>query len=352
MTPFYQHDSCTVYCGDCREVLKQLPDESVQCCVTSPPYWGLRDYGHAGQLGQESTPEQYTEHLVLVFEEVRRMLRGDGILWLNLGDSYARNGGTPGGGNRELMHMDGTQSRMCKVPNGSGLKPKDLIGIPWMVAFALRKAGWYLRQEIIWAKPNPMPESVTDRCTKSHEQIFLLSKSAHYYYDADAIAEPLAYGSIERLSQPNLENQAGSDRVPGKTNGNMKAVYREPYTGESTKDYSGGGAQDASATKKRIVDRILSGEITTRNKRSVWTVTTHGFQDAHFATFPPDLIKPCILAGCPIGGMVLDPFLGSGTTAMVANELGRKCIGVDLNPDYAALAVQRSNVTMGLPLTS
>jgi DNA modification methylase len=208
------------------------------------------------------------------------------------------------------------------------------------VAFALRADGWYLRQDIIWHKPNPMPESVRDSCTKAHEYIFLLSKSQKYYFDNEAIAEPLASASIARLSQTNLENQKGSDRVPGKTNGNMKAVYcgsDKPYIGKSTKDYGAGGAQDASATKARIVDRILSGEITTRNKRSVWTVTTKPYKGAHFATFPPDLITPCILAGAPAGGVVLDPFMGSGTTAAVAIANGRNYLGCELNPAYKEL---------------
>jgi len=277
--------------GDCRDVLRTLPEASVHCCVTSPPYYGLRDYGVAGQIGLEQTPEEYVDQLVAVFREVRRVLRDDGTLWLNIGDSYCgAPKGSLNGQDKSGLTSVSTQLNSpvgidkSKIP---GIKAKDLIGIPWMIAFALRADGWYLRQDIIWAKPNPMPESVTDRCTKSHEYIFMFSKSPRYYYDAAAIAEPLSSSSsIERLSQPTLEQQRGSDRVPGKTNGNMKAVAKQD-------------AQDASATKARIVDRILSGELTTRNKRSVWTVTTKPFKGAHFATFPPDLIEPCILAGCP-----------------------------------------------------
>lgn len=212
--------------GDCRDVLPTLPDESVDCCVTSPPYFGLRDYGHAGQIGLEPTPDEFVAGSVAVFREVRRVLRKDGTLWLNLGDSYANDGkwgGSSGGKHVTALHGDTSIGRGKRT---TGLKPKDLIGIPWLVAFALRADGWYLRQDIIWAKPNPMPESVTDRCTKSHEYLFLLSKSPRYYFDADTIAEPLAQASIERLSQPTLDQQAGSARVPGKTNGNMKAVSR------------------------------------------------------------------------------------------------------------------------------
>lgn len=530
--------------------MQGLPEKSVNCCVTSPPYFGLRDYGHAGQIGLEATPDAYVAKMVEVFREVRRVLRDDGTLWLNLGDSYA----SAWACNRRNEIGSGSlpDGKRANRPNRliGGLKEKDLIGIPWRVAFALQQPyydwqikteamrawvggivdgegcitiletksshseslsypptiqvrmcdlepldrlvqvvgssygkpqhppsqvaanqraswqwkvvseqaanviaeiypfltckrkqaivawnhqafrsargnqkrergdiekeqfcktlinslnqrepvdipswmkeptiayepGWYLRQDLIWSKPNPMPESVRDRCTKAHEYIFMLSKSARYYYDADAIAEPLASTSIERLTQANLKNQKGSDRVPGKTNGNMKAVARDigvgagarprkgvpngavttpkqdghgrrhagfnqryfgsdkPYTGESTKDYAAGGAQDASATKARIVDRILSGEICTRNKRSVWTVTTKPFKGAHFATFPPDLIEPCVLAGCPAGGTVLDPFGGAGTTGLVAARHGRSYVLCELNPDYAKMAEER-----------
>jgi len=372
--------NCEIHVGDSLTILATLPSQSVQCCVTSPPYWGLRDYQCAGQLGLEKSPEEYVAKMVEVFREVRRVLRDDGTLWLNLGDSYnAYNGGS--GPSSTIDHpLNERNGQKPNVATGfglrtKGLKPKDLIGIPWRVAFALQADGWYLRSDIIWHKPNPMPESVTDRPTKSHEYLFLLSKSERYFYDAEAIAEPLAYGSVKRLSQPTLDHQNGSNRVSGKTNGNMKAVaraswngssfdkgktgemkhtrgkgYSKPYTNESIKDYASGGAQDASATKARIVDRILSGEIVTRNKRSVWTVTTQPYSDAHFATYPPALITPCILAGCPVGGVVLDPFAGSGTTGMVALELGRKAILIELNPTYAELIRQRTNVTPGLAL--
>jgi DNA modification methylase len=295
--------------GDCIEQMRTLPDQSVHTCVTSPPYFGLRDYGHEGQIGLEETPDAFVAKLVEVFREVRRVLRDDGTLWLNLGDTYAQKGGRGEQGAtsaRQGRANVKAQEKRASLTPPSGLKPKDLIGIPWRVAFALQSDGWYLRQDIIWHKPNPMPESVRDRCTKAHEYVFMLSKGPRYYFDAEAIKEPAAESSLARLSQPTLAHQAGSARVPGKTNGNMKAV---------------------------------GGEM--RNRRSVWTVTTKPYSGAHFATFPPDLIEPCILAGAPVGGTVLDPFGGSGTTAGVAVKHGRKAILCELNPEYAALIPDR-----------
>jgi DNA modification methylase len=293
--------------GDCRQTLKSLPDESVNCCVTSPPYFGLRDYGCEDQIGLEQTPDAFVEELVEVFREVKRVLRDDGTLWLNLGDSYASNPAS--GGSQSSKMTGGEHKRTPTSPyrRPEGLKHKDLIGIPWRVAFALQADGWYLRQDIIWHKPNPMPESVQDRCTKAHEYIFLLSKSARYFYDIKSVMEPVASGTVARLSQPTISQQVGSDRVPGKTNGNMKAV----------------------------------GSTETRNRRSVWTVTTKPYSGAHFATFPPDLIEPCILAGSPRGGFVLDPFGGSGTTAQVAMENNRSAILCELNPEYVGLINER-----------
>ena len=290
----------TFYTGDVLEILSSLPSESVHCCVTSPPYFGLRDYGVSGQLGLEPTPEEYVNKLVNVFREVKRVLRKDGTLWLNLGDSF---------------------------------KNKNLLGIPWRVAFALQEDGWYLRQDIIWAKTNPMPESVTDRCTKSHEYIFLLSKSSKYYYDASSVAEPVADSTIKRLSQ-DLEHQEGSHRVPNKTNGTMKAVVPR-YGGKKYTE------------NLEVFNRTKSGNIyelrDRRNKRDVWIISTKPFKGAHFAVFPPDLVKPCILAGCPSGGKALDPFGGSGTVAMVASELGRDSIYIDLNAEYTEMAKERAS---------
>ena len=331
----------TILQGDCLDLLKAMPDQSVHCCVTSPPYWGLRDYGHEGQRGLEKTPDEYVRRMVPVFCEVRRVLRDDGTLWLNLGDSYA--GGGRGGNPPESGYLKQGTNAGSLVPSSPvpvGLKPKDLVGVPWRVAFALQADGWYLRQDIIWAKPNPMPESVRDRCTKSHEYIFMLSKSPRYYYDADAIAELVA-SSLARLSQPNLENQHGSDRVPGKTNGPMKAVRRKTswkgstFTKGKTAEHQLGRSQSEDSRKQDVVEQEI------RNRRSVWTVTTKPFKGAHFATFPPDLIEPCVLAGCPAGGTILDPFGGAGTTGLVANRAGRSAILCELNPDYVEMAAAR-----------
>ena len=287
--------------GDVRTRLAEVPDASVHTCVTSPPYFGLRDYGHAGQIGLEATPDAFVAELVAVFREVRRVLRDDGTLWLNLGDSYANDakwGGSSGGKHVTALHGD-TGIGRGKVQ--TGLKPKDLIGIPWRVAFALQADGWYLRSDIIWSKPNPMPESVTDRPTKAHEYLFLLSKSERYYYDADAIAEDAVKGA------------AGSSFNEGKT-----ATHQ----------------LGRSSAAPRI-------DAETRNRRTVWTVATQPFKGAHFATFPPALIEPCILAGCPKDGTVLDPFGGAGTTGLVADRLGRDAILCELNPAYAAMAEDR-----------
>ena len=347
--------------GDCVDVLKGLPDESVHCCVTSPPYWGLRDYGVAGQLGLESTPAEYVEKMVAVFREVKRVLRDDGTLWLNLGDSYAGSWGAQGRQGetgemagrsvtaaRQKSHLSAAQiaahhhrlSNTGSIPSGSGLKPKDLVGIPWRIAFALQAAGWYLRQDIIWSKPNPMPESVRDRCTKAHEYIFLLSKNERYYFDQDAILEPVAAASVARLSQPTLGQQVGSYRVPGKTNSPLKAVSRSGN--KERKPASARGVPvDTDGKSAGAVAGSVPWEGTQRNKRSVWTVTTQPFKEAHFATFPPALIEPCILAGCPEGGTVLDPFGGAGTTGLVADRHKRNAILIELNPEYAAMAEKR-----------
>jgi DNA modification methylase len=293
--------------GCCLDVLKTLPDCSVNCCITSPPYYGLRDYGVAGQIGLEETPEKYVQKLVDVFREVSRVLKDDGTLWLNLGDSYWNNfgGGSPScsTGNREALKARGRHNK----PKSDIYKIKDLIGIPWMVAFALRADGWYLRQDIIWHKPNPMPESVKDRCTKSHEYVFLMSKSKKYYYDADAIKEPQADVSMARAKRGVSDDNKWTDGAAGQT----------PHS--------------ISQHRNNDQNRCVSE---TRNKRSVWTVNTSPCKEAHFATFPKKLIEPMILAGCPKGGVVLDPFIGSGTTGMVAVSLQRKYIGIELNKEY------------------
>lgn len=339
-------DDRKIICGDCLEVLKTLPDKSVDCCITSPPYYGLRDYGtgkwiggdpncqhkmrrsqaelvgNVGnaiykticplcgavredkQIGLEETPEEYIQKLVDVFKEVKRVLKDEGTLWVNIGDTY--NGDKKG--NTEIYKNPSVadSQSFCKKL-WSGAKQKDLIGIPWMLAFALRSDGWYLRQDIIWAKPNPMPEPVKDRCTKSHEYIFLLSKKPHYYFDYEAIQEDAKFKDDKR-------------------NGKGRIAYDGKRTTEGTR------AQQSFVT---ISEK--------RNKRDVWSITTQAVKEAHFATFPEKLIEPCILAGCPIGGIVLDPFFGSGTTGRVASRLGRDYIGIELNPEYIDIGLKRTD---------
>jgi DNA modification methylase len=331
--------------------MRGWPDECIDCCVTSPPYWGLRDYGCDGQLGIELTPQDYVDHLVAVLAEVRRILRPDGTCWLNIADSYY-NGDKGGYAKDRIKAQDSMQrsnlgANFIGAPNRMpqpGLKPKDLTGIPEMLILALRAEGWYYRSRIIWAKPNPMPESVTDRPTKSYEFVYLLSKSAKYYYDAAAIAEPVTGSTIARLSQ-NVDAQAGSDRVPGKTNGNMKAVGKGAI---NRKTFRGGGAYtnnnsfDNSAARPNDVPGNCPNPTGTRNARDVWTIATAPFKEEHFATFPPELPRRCILAGCPEGGIVLDPFFGSGTTGMVAEHDLRKWVGIELSPEYCEIARKRT----------
>ena len=326
----------TIRHGDCREVLRTLPDESVHCCVTSPPYFGLRDYGVSGQIGLEATPDDFVEQMVAVFREVRRVLRKDGTLWLNLGDSYAgsgRGGGSEGSKQRtnagslipptnrgstlsagfhETARQNGVIGRAWVKPP-PGYKQKDLIGIPWMTAFALRADGWYLRKSIIWHKPNPMPENVTDRPTSSHENIFLMAKSRIYYYDAEAVKE-----------------EAVSDHPSG--NG-FKREARLTYQNSF-------GEGRGNSMQWQITEH--------RNMRDVWTVPVKPFNEAHFATFPPELIEPCVKAGCPAGGTVIDPFGGAGTTGLVADRLGRSAILIELNPEYAAIAERRIRGDAGM----
>lgn len=365
-----------IHVGDCRELLRRLKRESVQCCVTSPPYFGLRDYGIAGQLGAELTAAEYVAKMVKVFREVRRVLKPDGTLWLNLGDSYA-GGGNGGGGsfakNGIRQAEPGTDKnkpiRKGKRGADNGLKPKDLIGIPWRVAFALQRDGWWLRQFMPWIKRNPMPESTQDRPVVSCETFFLLTKSDRYFYDAEAIKLP---GSMALQKQ-----------------------VEEGYSGKATKDFALAGAQDASAVKSRIIagkrksdkqrghsrkhagfnerwdamekEDQCSGWRSTRN--SDWffeslaplllddrdlplafVVNPKGFEGAHFATYPPQLIKPCILAGSRPGDVIIDPFGGSGTTGQVSLELGRSAVLLELNPEYAELARRRCAVTPALAL--
>ncbi|TFY86709.1 site-specific DNA-methyltransferase [Pseudomonas kairouanensis] len=302
-----------VLIGDCIESMRTLQDQSINTCVTSPPYFGLRDYGMAGQIGLEETPAEFVSRLVDVFREVKRVLRDDGTLWLNLGDSYCSTApGTKNAPQSKGSAKNPEQWANARPKTPPGLKPKDLIGIPWLVAFALQADGWFLRQDIIWQKPNPMPESVTDRCTKSHEYIFLLSKSQRYHFDHVAIKEEAIGGQTGNATTFKREGSKREKSIPGHAYGTHRPDRKEAhYSGEK------------------------------RNRRSVWSVATRPFKGAHFATFPTDLIRPCILAGAPVGGVVLDPFGGAGTTAVVAMQEGRKSILCELNPEYAAMAERR-----------
>lgn len=381
-----------IHIGDCRDVLRTLASQGVkaQTCVTSPPYWGLRDYGHDGQLGLEALHdclgwatgdkcgECHVCRMVDVFALVREVLADDGTLWVNYGDSYAgsygaqgRQGQTGQMANRSIISARQIaaaakkKTRTGSVAGLGGLKPKDLVGMPWRIAFALQADGWYLRQDIIWHKPNPMPESVRDRCTKAHEYIFLLAKSGRYYFDQEAILEPVSPNTHARLAQ-NVAEQIGSVRANGgaKTNGNMKAVARAP----SNKAHKGTTAYENGAEEHRTkgglvkyaekmrkladassgirsntsFDAAMTVMPTNRNRRSVWTIGSRPYSGAHFATFPEALVEPCILAGSRPGDTVLDPFFGSGTTGAVAERLGRNWIGIELNPAYGDLATKRT----------
>lgn len=308
-----------IYCGDCLDILKTLPSESANCCVTSPPYYGLRDYGVDGQIGCEDTPQKYVEKLTEIFGEVFRVLKDDGTLWLNLADSYA---GSGKGRNADGRACTGSSiSRDINAKFGGRLyksstaaaKPKDLLGIPWTVALALRDSGWYLRQDIIWAKGNPMPESVKDRCTKSHEYIFLFSKSKKYYFDNNAIRE-------DAVSLDDMKRRANNGHGKWKT---KKAAGTYAVSG-----------------KNRSREELYSKD-GKRNKRDVWFVNTKPCREAHFATFPDTLIEPCVLAGCPDGGIVIDPFLGSGTTAFVSLRNNRNYVGIEINPEFIEIAERR-----------
>lgn len=308
-------------CGDAIEKLRTLPEKSINTCVTSPPYYGLRDYGINSQIGLEETPEEYINRLVEVFREVKRVLRGDGILWVNIGDSYSGSGKGPKGKiSRDCQNMDKI-SKGGNVPTGT--KPKDLIGIPWMLAFALRADGWYLRQDIIWAKNNPMPESVKDRYTRSHEYIFMLTKSRKYWFDHEAMQEPASgYDGRKKTTH----------------NGSPKRENMDLPDGVHEQSMVRGGHERWS----------FKENVPMRNKRDVWRVgICSTVKEAHFAVFPKELIEPCILAGCPEGGWVLDPFNGSGTTGIVATQNKRNYVGIDLNPEYIGITKRRIEKEIG-----
>lgn len=364
--------------GNSLDVLKTLPDESVHCCVTSPPYWGLRDYGVSGQLGLEKTPEEYVSKMVEVFREVRRVLRKDGTLWLNLGDSYATGAGKvgncPGGGGQGQRWRDPTLKRYrgnhaddpkranrvgaigpMIQPNRmpiEGLKPKDLVGIPWMVAFALRADGWWLRQDIIWGKGNPMPESVQDRFCKSHEYVFLFSKSERYYFDLDAVLEPCESGPSDLRKM--VESQ---ERIGGKHKTLDDPLSKASAATNIGRKRSVGGIRSGNIERKygeavgregSHLGRSVPWEGLLRTPRSVWRINTEPCREAHFAVMPTRLVERCILSGCPRGGVVLDPFMGAGTTAVVARKLNRNYLGIELNPAYIEIAERRIEKEIGL----
>lgn len=327
----------TIITGDALTVLRTLPDQSVQCCVTSPPYWGLRDYGVDGQIGMEPTVEEHIVTLTAVFREVRRVLRDDGTLWVNYGDSYSANRGYQVLDSmfRDVGNAQGRSALLC------GLPPKNLLGLPWRLAFALQVDGWYLRSDIIWHKPNPMPESVRDRPTRAHEYIFLLSKSERYYYNHEAVREPAAAFTDHDATGPGY---AAPGQTPHRgTRPRLQSAQALSFA-RPVKEPERPGQMYSQHRPNRNPCPSNSNEpnpIYTRNRRDVWTVATRGFSGAHFATFPPELIRPCILAGCPAGGVVLDPFFGAGTIGVVCVEEGRRYLGVELNPDYVVMAQQR-----------
>jgi len=324
MKTYFENDFGKLYNGNSIDILKNIESESVNCCVTSPPYFRLRNYNVENQIGLEQTPDEYVQKMVEVFREIKRVLKKDGTLWLNLGDSYngsGKNFGHKNGISKICMQASNKGSIGLLPTKVNGLKPKDLIGIPWRVAFALQNDGWYLRSDIIWHKTNAFPESVLDRPSRSHEYIFLLSKSRKYYYDCESIKEPSKF--VERKSDINKskDNRKFFDKTMG-------------GGGTSFKGHSGYYKEDGTPI----------GTPGKRNKRSVWIISTKPFSGAHFATFPPDLIKPCILAGCPENGIVLDPFFGSGTTGYVSQMLNRRWIGIDLNKDYCDIASDRLQI--------
>ena len=325
-----------VYVSDALAGVARLPDASVQCCVTSPPYFRQRDYGIAGQWGQESSPEEYIGNLVALFREIRRVLKDSGTVWLVLGDSYASNNR---GGRVEPWH----DLEIYGQPVGlyDGIKRKDLLGIPWMVALALRNDGWFLRQDIVWFKTNPMPESVKDRCTRSHEYIFMFSKTAQYYYDHLAIATPLSKGARKRMEQ-SLESQKGSNRVYGKKNGPMKEAFT---TSVFKQDAHGRRHQGFNL---RWDEAMEQGVFKVANRKSVWPIATAMSKEQHFASYPKAIPELCIKASTREGDTVIDPFTGTGQTLLVASVLGRKYMGFDLNPKYVGIANRRLKELEGI----
>ena len=373
----------TLHRGDCRDILPTLDADSVQCVVTSPPYLGLRDYGVAGQIGLETVPDClgwatglecghcFVCELVGVFRHVRRVLRPDGVCWVNLGDSYARTGGTDRKVSKSAR-VGSTRNTMAQMPDRKqtaplGWKDKDLMGMPWRVALALQADGWYLRQDVVWHKPNPMPESIRDRCTKAHEYLFMLTRSPRYYFDQDAIREQTSPNTHARRAANGAKSPGGWDRSTGQGgHGGVSAGRYPPPIGKATQGARaaagkvngvGCGYADEPNAKSRTRkvqtngDAVMTNMPPHRNRRSVWTIPTESFSGAHFATYPQALVEPCILAGSRPGDLVLDPFMGAGTTAVVAERLGRRWMGCELNPEYADLAINRIHATpIGLAL--
>lgn len=353
------------YQGDCRDVMRDLiaAGVRVQCIVTSPPYWGLRDYGVVGQLGLEPTLREFLDKMVEVFDLCRQLLADDGTLWLNMGDSYAGSraaAGDSSSGNKGNTASKGIPAGMtarrrrddAPIPRSDvrveGLKPKDLVGQPWRLAFALQDAGWWLRQDIVWHKPNPMPESVRDRCTKAHEYVFLMTKNDRYLCDMEAIKEPATYGAtptgvgfghgFDAEPKARVRTPAGWDTSAGGHRELTGRYSKRSSFARETKYSAGEHGQKA----QHRADREDVDYSQTRNKRSVWTIATQSYSGAHFATFPEALVEPCILAGSRPGDIVFDPFMGSGTVASVAQRLGRRWLGAELNPEYIALQAERT----------
>jgi len=352
-----------IYNQECLEGLKLLPDECVDCIVTSPPYFNLRNYKIKGQIGLEKTVDEYTKKIIEVFEECKRVLKKEGTCWINLGDSYWGSGQGYGDTKTTNKNHNGSREREKPTYYKSDIKSKDMIGIPWTIAFALRANGWYLRQDIIWAKPNPMPESVLDRCTKSHEYLFLISKSQRYYFDNESIKTETEWDSTKLKMPDGWDTGAGGHgsyhregREKGRTipvgssfdkgkTGEMKFTNgHKTKSGNKERKNRPGAPEHNYAHQKGSVP----WEGMKANKRSVWTVSTKPFSEAHFATFPEDLIVDCIKAGCPEGGIVLDPFMGAGTTALVARKLNRNFIGFELNPEYIKIAEKRLYTELGM----
>jgi DNA modification methylase len=306
--------------GDALQCLRTMPEGSVNTCITSPPYYGLRDYGVDGQIGQERTPDEYVARLVDVFREVRRVLKDDGNLWLNLGDSYSGSGKGTGGNSPKQSTSPGSYFNLRKFETPAGVKSKDLLGIPWLVAFALRADGWYLRSDIIWSKPSPMPESVRDRPTRSHEHIFLLTKNARYFYNWQDARDSMSPQWVAAVSSSAVYRYGGNNKWAQSENRGL-----------------------ASGKAAELGDGLA-------NWRDVWRIAGEGFADAHFAVMPSEIVTKCIIAGCPAGGTVLDPFAGSGTTLKVAIEMGRQAIGIELNPEYAEMIESRTRTQIGLAI--